>query len=292
MNKFASVLLLAVSVSLAQPPGAQLGSGGASSNGIWVQWETRLEPGSPPISKHSGGTLGENNVIKRHFCDFDNRTYFGYDVRAEPLADGRIRLRFEPLTITPAKMSQIFKEVPNWTPLPLPKSPATVEVRMGDTLAMDLFSNPATGQKITDYLHFSLEGKRADPAPTGPPRDFQVDDVSIQLMSPQVTVNGAVVASTKGGIIGPAIWMDLPGHGRFVVALVPRPDLGLQRLGEVRGRRLSGRHAGFDYAANTDNPIAPGIRAYKLYVLPVTRNVKEFVLMAGPKPDDPVHSRP
>lgn len=292
MNKLASVILLAASVSFSQPRGAQLGSGGTSSNGVRVQWETRLEPGSPPISEHGGGTISEKNVIKRHFVDFDNRTYFGYDLRAEPLPDGRIRLRFEPLTITPAKMSEIFKEVANWTPLPLPKGPATVEVRSGDTLAMDLFANPATAQRITDYLQFTIEGKQTDPAPAGPPRDFQVEDVSMQLMSPQVTVNGSVVASTTGGVVAPAIWMDLPGHGRFVFSLIPRPDLGLQKLGEVRGRRMSWRHAGFDYTVNTDKPIAPGIRAYNLYVLPVSRTVREFALMAGPKPDDPVHSRP
>ena len=35
--------------------GADLMSGSASSNGVSVDYVTRLEPGSPPLGKHGGG---------------------------------------------------------------------------------------------------------------------------------------------------------------------------------------------------------------------------------------------
>ena len=243
--------------------GAQLMSGAASSNGVWVNYETRLEPGSPPIARHGGGTLTEQNVIKRHMCNFDNDTYFGYDLSVETLDGGRFRFRFAPLTITPRKMSEIFTKVSNWTPLPLPGGLVTMEVRAGETVALDLFVNPSTRQKVTDYL--TIKGtERTQLQVDGPPRDFSPEDATIELSSPRVIVDGKNVASTDGGISGEALWIDLPGHGRFVFSLAPRLDIGMQKTGEIRGNTMTWHAAGNDYMITTDKPIASGSRAYNL----------------------------
>ncbi len=135
---------------------SRLSTGSASTSGVSVSDQTHLEPGSPSIQRHCGGVLTENNTIKRHIGNLDNQTYFGYDLTIEPLADGRFSLRFAPLTIAPTKMTEIFREVSNWTALPLPNGPATLVVRAGETIAVDLFINPSTGQKVTEYL--TVEG--------------------------------------------------------------------------------------------------------------------------------------
>ncbi len=133
--------------------GATLMSGVSNSHGIAVQLETKLEPGQPSITKHGGGTLTENEVIKRHICNFDNQTYFGYDLTLERLSNGKVRFKFGKLTMTPKQMTKLFKEVPKWKALVLPKdSPATVDVTPGETVALDLFVNPTTRQKVTEYL--------------------------------------------------------------------------------------------------------------------------------------------
>src|SRR5688500_14602103 len=75
-----------------------LQSGSATSNGVVIRYETKLEPPTPPINNHGGGTLTENNVIKRHVCNMVTRTYFGYDLTAEAVGDGTYRLRIAPLT--------------------------------------------------------------------------------------------------------------------------------------------------------------------------------------------------
>ena len=133
--------------------GSTLRSGISVSNGVSVALETRLEPGAPEISKHGGGTLTEDNIIKRHICNFDNETYFGYDLTLERLANGKIRFRFSRLTMTPKQITRLFSQVRRWKPLTLPKdTPATLDVRPGETVALDLFVNPSTGQKVTEYL--------------------------------------------------------------------------------------------------------------------------------------------
>lgn len=267
--------------------GAVLTSGGAGSNGIWVNYESRLEPGSPPIQKHGGGILTEKNIIKRHVCNFDNNTYFGYDLTMEPLREGVYRFRFAPLTITPEKMGQIFNKVSNWTPLPLPGGPVTMEVRAGETVALDLFVNASTGQKVTDYLTVK-GGERQEVRVAGPARDFSPEDATIEISAPNLKVDGKSIAEQQGGISGHAVWVDVPGHGRFVFSLAPRPDLGMQKAGEIRGTTMTWRSGEHEYSITTDKPITSGSRAYNLYVFYISRPVEYFSMSAGEKPDAPI----
>lgn len=277
--KLASFLLIAMS--------ALADSLTTVSNGVRVNYEARLEPDTPPISKQGGGVLTENNVIKRHLCNFENNTYFGYDLAVEPIGDKRYRLRFSPLSITPQQMSGIFKQVSNWTLLPLPGGAVTLEAKAGETVALDLFVNPSTSQKITDYLTVGGEEK----PPAGAAIDFALSEVNIELSHPEVSADGKRVDSWPGGISGPSVWIDIPGYGRFVFSLAPRPDLGIQKAGEIRGKKMTWRLAGHEYAIQTNKPIASGSRPYNLYVGYIPRQPRELRLFAGPRPDDPIRQQ-
>jgi hypothetical protein len=148
-----AALLRGETLNAEKPDPGQLRIGTAWSNGREVQMETRLEPDSPSITKHGGGVLGEREVIKRHVCNFDNQTFFGYDLTVEPLQNGMLRLRFAPLSMTAPTITKLYPEVKKWKPLTRPSgAPATLDVRAGDTVALDLFVNRSTGQKVTEYL--------------------------------------------------------------------------------------------------------------------------------------------
>ena len=251
--------------------GADLMSGGASSHGVWVRYVARLEPGSPPIHKAGGGVLTQKEVIKRHLCNFDNNTYFGYDLTVEPLGSGRYRLVFAPSSLTPQNISGFFKEVSVWTPLPLPAGPTTMEVRAGETVALDLFSNPSTGQKLTDYLTIDTN-ERVESQVAGEARDFNPEDATIAVISPHVSVDGKPVLSSLAGISGSAVVIDIPENGRFIFSLAPRTDLGLLKAGEIRGTSMTWHSDGHDYLINSSKPITSGTRAYNLYVLHLPHN--------------------
>ena len=287
--KLVSIFLLCLA-SQGAPSGTRLSTGNAGTNGVSVNYQTYLEPGSPAIQRQGGGVLTENNIIKRHLCNFDNHTYFGYDLTMEPLADGRFSLRFAPLTITPAKMTEIFRQVPNWSPLPLPGGPATLVVKVGETVALDLFTNPSTGQKVTEYLKIN-GSDRQEVRVEGQARDFGAEDAIIALSAPQVSVDGKATFSTGGGISGSAVWADFPGHGRFVFSLMPRPDIGMKKMGEIRGITLTWRYGGHDYRISNSKPVTFVSRAYHLYVFAIPKTVTEFALFAGPRPDDPIRQR-
>ena len=287
--KLVNLFLLCLA-SQGAPSGARLSNGSAGVNGVSVNYQTYLEPGSPAIQRQGGGVLTENNIIKRHLCNFDNHTYFGYDLTMEPLADGRFQLRFAPLTITPAKMAEIFRQVPNWSALPLPGGPATLVVKAGETVALDLFTNPSTGQKVTEYL--VVKGSDTQEIRVeGQARDFGAEDAIIALSAPQVSIDGKATSFTGGGISGSTVWADLPGHGRFVFSLLPRPEIGMKKMGEVRGTALAWRYGGHDYHISNSKPVTLIPRAYNLYVFAIPKTVTEFALFAGPRPDDPIRQR-
>jgi hypothetical protein len=206
--------------------GADLMSGGASSHGVWVRYVSRLEPGSPPIHKVGGGVLTSKDIIKRHLCNFDNNTYFGYDLTVEPIVDNRFLLLFAPSSLSPQDITGFFKEVSFWTPLPLPDGPTTMEARAGETVALDLFVNPSTGQKVTDYLTID-NNEREQSHVTGDTHDFSAEDATIAIMSPHVSVDGKQVISSQGGISGSGVVVDIPGNGRFIFSLAPRYVRGL-----------------------------------------------------------------
>ena len=87
---------------------AQLMSGNAGMSGISFSYETRLEPPTPAIGKNGGGVFVTNSIAHRHFCDFNTKKCFGYDLAMEALSDGWYRFTFSPLSLTPQKIEEIF----------------------------------------------------------------------------------------------------------------------------------------------------------------------------------------
>ena len=74
-------------------------------------------------------------------------------------------------------------------------------------------------------------------------------------------------------------------------SLAPRPDLGMEKAGEIRGTTMTWRHGGREYKITTDKPIASGSRAYNMYVFHIPRNAEYFGLSAGDKPDPPIRRK-
>jgi hypothetical protein len=152
-----------------------------------------------------------------------------------------------------------------WTKLSLPKYPVIPELRVGDTLAIDLMENPKTGQKVVDYLTIQHTGL---PAP-GPARDFTLADVELSVNQPRLSVNGKLVdatAHTIGGISGAAVWLYLQGQGRFVLSLVPKQEFKLKRAGEVSGNVLTFRDGVDTLRMECSGQIAPSSGRYNIYV--------------------------
>src|SRR5437016_13453587 len=158
-----------------------------------------------------------DNLAHRHFCDFNSKKCFGYDLAMESLGGGQYRFTFLPLSLTPQKMEEIFDNVKGWSILPLPRNPATQVLSAGDTVALDLFVNPQTGQKIVDYIRVQ-GGQGRLITPTGPAKDFSIEDAWLQISAPRLSINGKLVEATAnygGGVSGTPLWIYVGNYGRF-----------------------------------------------------------------------------
>jgi hypothetical protein len=245
-------------------------SGSATQNNVGFSYETRLEPPSPTLANGiGGGTIGGTSATHRFMTDSAQRKYFGYDILVEALPQpNTYRVTFRPLSISAEKIHP--NDPAGWTMVPLSGYPAPQTVHGGDTIALDLFTNPATGQKIVDYIRIKDRARELVYANDSPPRDFSVADAELRLMAPHVSINGKLhpaTADQAGGIAGAAVWFYLPDHGRYFLSLMPHPELGFQKAGEVRGSSLNFTAGGDTITVECNGRIAVGYAAYNLYVL-------------------------
>jgi hypothetical protein len=264
-----AIALVACAAVFAQS-GYRIMSGSATTNKAGFTFETRLEPPSPPLAGSiSGGVKLDSSSMHRYLTDSAQRKYFGYDIQIEPLPQSNTyQVTFRPLGIGADKINP--NDATGWTLLPLPVYPAPQTVHGGDTIALDLFTNAATGQKIVDYIRIQNKSREVVYADSGPARDYSISDVELRLMEPRVSINGNVLPATNnfmGGVTGNAVSIYLPEHGRYFLSLVPHPELGFQKAGEIHGSSLTFTAGTDTITLECNGRIASGSAPYNLYVL-------------------------
>ena len=229
----------------------------AAWKGLEVVFVSKMEP---PGTELPGGVFVKSDVVRHSIRDNLHKRAFCYDVGLDPSADAnsaQIRIERCPEDSRAAGGT-------GWTFLELPKYPVIPGVKVGDTVALDLLVNPATGQKIVDYLTLR---RRGDMDLMRQPRDFQVSDADLRLFDPQVVMDGKPQWSIGGGGVGgPVVWLSVDGRGRFILSLLPNEKFGFRRGGVVSRDGLSIRVAGGEIRVNCSREIAPGEGAFNLYV--------------------------
>ena len=253
-------------VTAALPAAAQVSV--SDSKGIEVQMTARMEPGSARVP--SGVIAANVGRYHRVVLDRSQRRYFAYDLLVDP-KDGSeaLQVRIEPFSLSATELAESQMVDPSWTPIPLLKYPLVPDVRAGDTVAIDLLENHATGQKVVDYLEFKRSRPAAAPE-LSPLGDLSLAEVELQLENFRISLNGTVLdASTRvgGGISGAALWFYLPERGRFVMSLLPNPKLGFRRAGEVSNRSLTFTEGRERYDIQSSSRIVPAGGRFNLYVL-------------------------
>ncbi len=145
-------------------------SGNGAVNGVVFRYETKLEPGQPPIARVRNGLMVDQaKVAKRYLCDYGTSRCYGYDLSFEPAGGDAYKMKLLPLSLTAQEEAPLFKQQSNWTNVPFERAPAVQLVRLGDTVAMDLFVHPSTGQKVVEYLTLLHDHRaRAETRPGGP----------------------------------------------------------------------------------------------------------------------------
>ena len=170
-----------------------------------------------------------DGAVYHRFVNIDRR-YFGYDLEAEPVpGTNKIRLSIEPLSVE--WDSAAFG--PGALPAPQPTFPLPQIVSQGDEVVMDLATNPATGQKITEHIDLHLE----EPSPVDPPHDLTLDEIPLHVNQLILYQDGQIIGQTPMGIAGPVIAIHLP-DGRWLYLSIKKDEqYGFESVGYVQGSR-------------------------------------------------------
>jgi len=101
------------------------------------------------------------------------------------------------------------------------------------------------------------------------PSEFSGDRTEIRISNPLIVLNGTRMALLPGyvDVRGSLTWIYLPGHGRYVLSLIPRRELGFTRAGYVFGTMLVFSSEGDGIVMNLGLPATQGDDGYGLYVL-------------------------
>jgi hypothetical protein len=257
-----AALLLWMAVALCGQE-SKLSSGSPGWKGIQVQFLTKVEPpGENARGQLPGAVIVEQGRVHHLIDDAAHKRSFGYDLLLEPSEDGNtVQLRIEPLRFSDPH----YSVGPGFTLLPLPKYPVIPNLKVGDTVALDLLVNRATGQKIVDYLTLT----RGETGRAAEAHDFSLADVEMSLDPLRVQVNGKAVEvpASFRGTLGNVVWMYMAGHGRFVLSLFPNEKLGFQKNGVVAANTATFHEGATEIRLECRGAIAPGSERYNLYVL-------------------------
>jgi hypothetical protein len=230
-----------------------------------VRFLTRVEPpGENARERLPGGVVVYQGRVLHTIDDSANKREFAYELLLEPSQDGNtVQIRVESVRLPNPWQ---FAASPGRTLIELPKYPVIPKVKVGDTVALDLLVNPATGQKIVDYLTVVRRGGE----PAEPARDFTVADADLRIDRPRVSVNGKLVyASANSGdsVSGTEVYIYLAGHGRFMLSLAPHEKHPYQKNGVASGNTITFHDGTTEYRVECATRVVPGEGRYNLYVV-------------------------
>jgi hypothetical protein len=281
-------LIAFASALTAQPPSAiffRTGPGGMS-----IVPSLHSDPPNSPLIYRFVPTLRSETApngsvfYTRIFVDQAHHAYLGYELLLERRLGAAYLATVGKLGVTPMDLAaRLSNRLPidlEWTSLAIPSVPDPRQLHDGDTISIELFVDPATGDRLIDDIRinppvpttrFLRPPQAAQPVPTvaGAARDFSAADAEFQILRPRaVILNGTVQGEPiLRNVRGPLVWIYIPDHGRYILSLTPRPGLDFAKAGEVRGGAISFTVGGDSIRLESNVPMAAGDAPYNLWVL-------------------------
>ena len=213
--------------------------------------------------RHRDGTIGGSVYLLKE----PEHVYYGYTWSAQPKDRGQYRFTVGPLD--PA----VTRKSPGAI---APHAAASRMVAAGSAFDIDIYAH--NNQRV--YEHCELFSKPVAFSP--PPMTPEQAARQIILTDPQVFLDGARLGANSAS--GPAITLDVPGVGRFVLALDPLNNAAYARAGTVRRNSLDFHAGPHEIRVQCTAAISTGIEQ-PLYVLEeLDPRVKNLLIGARGKP--------
>jgi hypothetical protein len=213
------------------------------------------------------------NLIHRIFVDSKNELFFGYELLVELVPSTRqFRVTVRPLSeeylraLSARPAFQKRRLHPSYNAAAFNSAPQLIGD--GDTFTLDVLQSPRTGAKIVDVVTVSLSDPGLqEPFSDSPARDLTLEDVPLKVTNYKLRVGGETIYRTTSGCAGALVWFALPGSGRFVFSLVPRPGFDFRKVGVVKHSTISFEWDGVSYEWESALPVVGTGGNWNLWVL-------------------------
>jgi RNA polymerase sigma-70 factor (ECF subfamily) len=198
--------------------------------------------------RSTGWQWWEGKVVGSvYLYDRFSHVHYGYSWTAQPRGGGEYWF-----TVLPLDPSAVKEDGPIVsTALPQPTL-----VSAGGALEVNLYRSPT--ERVYDRIELSGE-----PMSISRDRDPPHETVAMTLSNPKLYINGRF-ASDDGGVVntsGLTVTIDVPGRGRFVLALYQGGNPAFIRAGTISGNALEFEWAGETFRVECAMPITPtGVR--------------------------------
>lgn len=177
-----------------------------------------------------------------------DKQYFGYDLEAKPVpGTDKIQLSIEPLSVDwdNAAFGQ------GVLPATKPTFPPSQIVSQGEEVVMDLATNPATGQKITEHIDLHLE----EPPSVDPPHDLTLDEIPLHFNQLTLYKDGQIIGQTPMGIAGPVLAIHLPDGRWLYLSIKQDAQYSFESAGYLQGSRATLTLEGHEYELRSRSTI-------------------------------------
>ena len=144
------------------------------------------------------------------------------------------------------------------------KYPAPQAARNGDVIAVELYHDSSTSQRIVDYIHVGALDKMT--LRTEAPHDTYSDDAEFNFAKPRVRINGEPQepGNSANTLKGSNVWVYVPGYGRYIASFKRQPGLDIE--GEVTGNTLMFTESVNIIKIDCAERIAAGSGSYRIYL--------------------------
>jgi hypothetical protein len=147
---------------------------------------------------------------------------------------------------------------------------APLTINDGDTLALDVLVNPRTGVKLVDYFRITSRPpvvRRSIGDMSATARPVEIGDIEFFVENYELRLNGKAIYSSKGGMGGRFIWLDVPQTGRFIFSLTPLSEAdGFHRSAYLTRQQIVFTSGADKYELTSERPIIPASGVFHLWV--------------------------
>lgn len=136
---------------------------------------------------------------------------------------------------------------------------APLMINNGDVLAVDVLVNPRTGVKLVDYFRITNRPpvvRRSISNLSAIARSIEISDVEFSVENFELRLNDKLIYTSKGGVRGRFIWIDIPQTGRFIFSLTPLSEAdGFHRLAYLARQQIVFSYGPDKYDLTSEHPI-------------------------------------